>query len=104
MHLVIFCVALVFFAAPPAIEAQEAAKPVAPFKLPEEKDIPGGPLGNAIRYGEKVLSQTQAYAQKYIGNGLNCTSCHLNGGKTPMRRHGWASGGYSQSTEAAMPR
>ena len=73
---------LVLLAAPLAARGQEAAKTVAPFKLPEEKDIPKGPIGDAIRYGEKVLTQTQTYARKYIGNGLNCTSCHLNGGKT----------------------
>src|SRR5262245_2101758 len=75
-HRAAFCLALLFFAAPLATEAQEAAKPVAPFKLPEEKDLPKGPLGDAIRYGEQVLIQTQVYAKRYIGNGLNCTSCH----------------------------
>jgi len=82
MHLATFCFALVLLAAPLATEAQEAAQPVAPFKVPEE-DIPNGPLGDAIRYGEQLLTQTQAYGKEYIGNGLNCTSCHLNGGKTP---------------------
>jgi len=27
--------------------------------------------------------QTQVYAKAYIDNGLNCTSCHLNAGRTP---------------------
>jgi len=66
----------------PLAQAADAPKR-APFHPPAESEIPAGPLGDAIRYGEKVLTQTQGYAKKYVGNGLNCTSCHLNGGKTP---------------------
>jgi len=39
-------------------------------------------MGDSIRYGAKLLKQTQIYAKNYVGNGLNCTSCHLNGGTT----------------------
>jgi thiosulfate dehydrogenase len=46
-------------------------------------DIPPGPMGDSIRLGEKLVKETQVYAKKYVGNGLNCTSCHLNGGTTP---------------------
>jgi len=83
MRLATFCFALVCLSVPLATEAQEAVKPVASFKPPEEKDIPPGPLGDAIRFGEEVLTQTQTRAKRYVGNGLNWTSCHLNGGKTP---------------------
>ncbi len=62
--------------------AAEETNAAAPFRPPEV--IPSGPMGEAIRYGEQVLSHTQVYAKKYVGNGLNCTSCHLNGGKTPF--------------------
>jgi thiosulfate dehydrogenase len=55
----------------------------APFAPPDENEIPAGQLGEAIRLGQRVLSQTQLYAKPYVGNGLNCTSCHLNGGRTP---------------------
>ena len=40
-------------------------------------------MGASIRYGEKLVTQTQIYAKAYVGNGLNCTSCHLDGGRTP---------------------
>lgn len=53
----------------------------APFVMPDPATIPGGPMGEAIRYGEKIATQTQVYAKAYVGNGLNCTSCHLDGGK-----------------------
>ena len=63
--------------------AQTPTQKVAPFVPPVEAQIPQGPLGDSIRYGAKLLKQTQVYAKDYVGNGLNCTSCHLNGGTTP---------------------
>jgi thiosulfate dehydrogenase len=54
-----------------------------PFPVPNAATIPSGPLGDSIRFGEKVFSDTQGNAKAYVGNGLNCTSCHLNGGRTP---------------------
>lgn len=72
--------------APPG--APSAAVPPAPdaaaaLKAPPESSIPSGPMGEAVRLGEKLLGDTQTHAKAYVGNGLNCTSCHLNGGKTP---------------------
>jgi thiosulfate dehydrogenase len=58
-------------------------KRTAAFKPPPEDEIPNGPVGEAIRYGRDVLMQTQVHARQYVGNGLNCTSCHLNAGRTP---------------------
>ncbi len=58
------------------------AADTAPLSPPADSAIPVGPLGDAIRHGAKVLNQTQTYAKPYVGNGLNCTSCHLNGGRT----------------------
>jgi len=51
------------------------------LRAPDEKTIPGGPVGAAIRYGKKVLTETQSYAKAYVGNGLNCSSCHLDAGR-----------------------
>lgn len=50
---------------------------------PPVDSIPGGPLGDAIRLGQKVMRQTPVYAPEYSGNALNCTSCHLDDGRTP---------------------
>lgn len=68
---------------PPAI-AQSAANTVTPAKNAPAAAIPDGPMGDAIRYGEKVVTETGVYAKRYVGNGLNCTSCHLDGGKMPF--------------------
>src|SRR5262249_33947848 len=72
--------ALVLLAAPLGAEAQQAAKQPPHLRVPDDRSIPDGPMGNAIRYGKKVLTQTQTYAAAYVGNGLNCSSCHLGGG------------------------
>jgi thiosulfate dehydrogenase len=63
--------------------AQPAAGKPAGFDPPAEKDVPAGPMGDAIRLGQKVLTETQTHAKAYVGNGLNCTSCHLDGGRKP---------------------
>src|SRR5262245_8595981 len=72
--------ALVLLVAPTSLEAQQAPPPAPSLGAPDEGTIPAGPLGDAIRYGKNVLTQTQVYARAYVGNGLNCSSCHLNGG------------------------
>ena len=58
-----------------------SASKVVPLHAPQETTIPEGPIGDAIRYGKKVLTQTQTYAKAYVGNGLNCSSCHLDAGR-----------------------
>jgi thiosulfate dehydrogenase len=70
----------------PARSDAKAGDQVVPFHAPDERTIPEGPVGDAIRYGKKVLTETQKYAKPYIGNGLNCSSCHLEAG-----RKAWAS-------------
>jgi cytochrome c len=52
-----------------------------PLHAPNESTIPEGPVGTAVRYGKKVLTDTQTYARAYVGNGLNCSSCHLDAGR-----------------------
>ena len=51
------------------------------LRAPDERTIPEGPVGSAVRYGKKVLTETQTYARAYVGNGLNCSSCHLDAGR-----------------------
>jgi thiosulfate dehydrogenase len=47
--------------------------------------IPPGPLGDVIRLGETLVEQTSTHplSKPYVGNALNCTSCHLDNGKDP---------------------
>src|SRR5215813_12624151 len=57
-----------------------AQKDTLRLTLPDERTIPDGPLGDAVRYGKNILTQTTLYARAYVGNELNCSSCHLDAG------------------------
>ena len=67
--------------AAPATGAPSAAAPVA-LKPPPPDAIPTDPLGASIRLGLAILTDTQSHAKAYVGNGLNCVSCHLDAGRT----------------------
>jgi thiosulfate dehydrogenase len=67
-----------------ALAGSVAAQTAAPaFAVPAEASIPAGPKGQAIRDGRSLLTETRLRLPNHVGNGLNCTSCHLAGGTTP---------------------
>lgn len=74
-----FVVGFVFLLASFSAAPQTAA---AEFQPPTEASIPPGPKGMAIQEGKKLLSETRQRLPKNVGNGLNCTNCHLDGGTT----------------------
>ncbi|MBC7171967.1 MAG: c-type cytochrome [Polyangiaceae bacterium] len=47
---------------------------------PDLSKIPEGPLGDAIRLGQRIVGRTFEELPQNVGNGLHCTSCHLDGG------------------------
>jgi thiosulfate dehydrogenase len=53
-----------------------------PAKDPATAPLPADPaLALSITYGDDVFNQTQVHAKRYVGNGLNCASCHIQGGQ-----------------------
>ncbi len=62
--------------------AAQAAQPPA-FKLPDETSIPVGPAGDAIKLGKALITDTHKLLPANVGNGLNCSNCHLAAGTTP---------------------
>lgn len=48
-------------------------------------EIPAGPLGDSIRLGQELVEKTTSHplTRRYVGNALNCTSCHLKNGTDP---------------------
>jgi thiosulfate dehydrogenase len=48
-----------------------------------DASVPDGPVGQAIAFGQRILAHTPENTPAYSGNALNCTSCHLDGGRTP---------------------
>jgi thiosulfate dehydrogenase len=68
-------------AAPPATAT---AQPVEwPIRAPDPATIPEGPLGDAIRRGQQLVTHTRDELPEHVGADLNCTSCHLKGGTVP---------------------
>lgn len=51
------------------------------FHSPLESDMPTDEFGKAVLYGKQIFVDTQKYAGKYTGNGLNCVNCHLDRGR-----------------------
>jgi thiosulfate dehydrogenase len=47
--------------------------------------LPAGPLGETIRLGRELVERTSTHevTRPYVGNSLNCTSCHLRNGTDP---------------------
>lgn len=73
---------------PPAPQAATSvARPPAPaaaptaFTPPAESAIPDGPLGEVIRQGRAIFTDTPTHAKAYVGNGLSCSNCHLDAGR-----------------------
>lgn len=58
------------------------ATPTVPLSPPSIGSIPEGPLGDAIRFGQRIVTDTQATAKQYVGNVLTCSNCHLDAGRT----------------------
>jgi len=54
-----------------------------PFKVPADANIPKGPEGDAIRQGKSLIVDTHKLLPGNVGNGLNCTNCHIGAGTTP---------------------
>lgn len=56
---------------------------------PDLNDIPEGAEGEMIRYGRELVMNTakligpDGTKGKYLGNKMNCTNCHLDGGLRP---------------------
>lgn len=56
-------------------------------KTPDiQRPIPQGPLGDAIRLGRDLVENTRSHrlSKPFVGNSLNCTSCHLKNGTDPQ--------------------
>ncbi len=51
------------------------------FQPPQEKDLPANAYGELVQQGRAIFVDTQKYAAEYVGNGMNCTNCHLDQGR-----------------------
>lgn len=79
-----FCVFVLLMAGSASFGAprhpQQGADAAKAWVMPDISTIPAGPLGDSIRLGMNVFNDTPKYAEKYVGNKLSCTHCHIDGG------------------------
>lgn len=45
------------------------------------ESIPAGEFGDKVRLGYQLFVNTQQLRDKYVGNELNCSNCHLDAGR-----------------------
>jgi thiosulfate dehydrogenase len=53
------------------------------FIPPRIADLPDDSYGNLVKLGRNIFTDTQRFAPRFAGNGLNCSSCHLSEGRKP---------------------
>jgi thiosulfate dehydrogenase len=78
----VVALALVVMGVGSAAPAAGAAPAPVALKPPPPDAMPTDALGASIRLGLAILTDTQSHAKAYVGNGLNCVSCHLDAGRT----------------------
>lgn len=74
--------------APPAKSTTAGAGKV--FVPPSEETMPTNDFGKSVKLGEQIFTHTQEFAGKYVGNSLNCASCHLDAGRKANSSPLWA--------------
>jgi thiosulfate dehydrogenase len=60
--------------------ARDAADPQKTWTASGPATIPEGPLGDSIRLGLRVFSETPKNAARYVGNKMSCSHCHIGDG------------------------
>ncbi len=77
----------------PRAHVAAAASAPATFQPPDESSIPDTPFGRMVREGEAIFTDTQHHAAGYVGNGLDCSNCHLDAGRRAHASPLWAAWG-----------
>ncbi|MGH9359682.1 MAG: c-type cytochrome [Terriglobia bacterium] len=54
--------------------------PTVPLRVPPDSSIPPGPVGDLVRLGKNIITDTPKYAAAYTGNDMKCSDCHVGGG------------------------
>jgi thiosulfate dehydrogenase len=78
-------------AVPPGPKPTIAAAADGDFQPPPVSAIPDGPEGASIRRGLEIFLHTgSSSAKQYVGSGLTCSNCHLDGGRAANASPMWA--------------
>lgn len=73
-----------------AAETEKPTQSNATFTPPPESEIPDNEYGQTVLKGKNIFVHTQQYAKRFVGNGLNCTNCHLDNGRKANSAPIWA--------------
>lgn len=65
-------------------------KPGEYFVPPKIEDLDDSKYSDEVRLGRNIFINTQEYAKRYVGNGMNCSNCHLQEGRKPHAAPLWA--------------
>jgi len=52
-----------------------------PFNPIDDKTLDGSPLGDQIRWGYQLFTDTPHHAPQFVGGTVACANCHLNAGQ-----------------------
>ena len=83
------CVPAAAIAQMPKVAGSTAgSQQLPPWRVPDIASLPDDDHGRLVRYGQDLINHTTAMigpdapppAQRYSGNGLECTNCHINAG------------------------
>ena len=75
----------------PAAATHSARAPAAARFAPRlAANAPADAYGDAVRLGEKLMTDTKALAPRYAGNDLVCSNCHLDAGRKAGAAPLWA--------------
>ncbi len=66
-----------------------AAAPTRTFTPPSETAIPNDSFGDMVKQGERIFTDTQTFASRYVNNALSCANCHLDKGRQPNASPLW---------------
>ena len=76
---------------PPLPTASQQGAPIAAnFTPPLAAHAPDDAYGDAVRLGERLMTQTAIEAPQYVGNGLACSNCHIDAGRKAGAAPLWA--------------
>lgn len=64
--------------------AQAADNAPIPFAVPRDSTMPKGEQGALILLGKRLMNETKRLLPDNVGAEMNCSSCHLLGGKVPL--------------------
>jgi thiosulfate dehydrogenase len=74
----------------PITEKKTEVKDSIGWAVPDTSTIPHNQFGEMVRYGRELIVNTAKYigpngtAGHYLGNKMNCTNCHMDGGTRPF--------------------